>query len=398
MKHGRLTLVAAVAFALALAAGLRQASSSSFGRVVPMSGDPVAVAVDGTTSRAFVINGADYTASVFDTTSGDLLRSIPIGHGALSVVVVEGANRVLVPNTGDDSVSVLDARTGLPLRTTSLGFSPLMAAVDSRSGRVFLTSTAGDMLAILDGRTGNTMRAIPLRQDPTALAVDSSLGRLYMVNADGTVVARDGRNGKVLFDVTAGGYPSTIAVDDQTGRVFLGDATNSSIAVLSSATGALLGRTRLPSNPQSLVVMDRLSALFVAGVPAVPGVSGISGVAVLDARTGRLLRELPLSQSPLAMIGDELHARLLLDMGSTVLSMSATGSGDAKAYPVLGSRITGEGMAVDQRTGHLFVVNTDDSNGATATSGLDVITRWIPWLSSKRHVPYSSVNEIATTG
>jgi hypothetical protein len=144
--------------------------------------------------------------------------------------------------------------------------------------------------------------------------------------------------------------------------------------------------------------MGRLSAVFVAGVPAVPGVSGLSGVTVLDARTGLPLRELPLDQSPLAMIGDESDARLLLDMGSTVLSMSATGAGDAKAYPVLGNRITGEGMAIDQRTGHLFVVNTDDSNSATATSGLDILTRWIPWLSSRRHAPYSSVNEIATAG
>jgi DNA-binding beta-propeller fold protein YncE len=202
----------------------------------------------------------------------------------------------------------------------------------------------------------------------------------------------------VLFDVAVGAYPSAVAVDDQTGHLFVGDALNSLVLMLSARTGALLGKTYLGSKPQAMVVMSQMSMVFVAGIPAIPGISGSSSLAALDARTGQLLQEVPLNHFPVAMIGDDVDRMLMLDMGSAVLAMSATGSGTPRTYPVLGARFTTQGMAIDQRTGHLFVVNTDNSNSIETSSGLDVLTQWIPWLGAKSRAPYGSLNEIATAG
>lgn len=398
MRHWRLILLLAAALGLGVAAELRQVSSGTFDRVVPLSGDPVAVTLDDATSRAFVVNGADYTVAIFDTASGKLLRSVPVGHGALGAAVDEPANRIFVPNAGDNSVSVLDAASGQPLRTTPLGFSPQLIAVDPRSGRVFLTSSGGDVLAILDGSTAMPLHTISLRRAPIAMAVDGATGCLFLANSDNTVEAVDGRTGHAVFDVAIGGYPAAIAVDERTGRLFAGDALNSLVVLLDARTGAVLGRIRLASNPLAMVVMSSMSRVFVAGVPAIPGGAGTARVTVLDARSGRLLADLPLGQSPLSMIGDEHHGTLLMDVGNAVLAMSVAGAARVRSYPVLGARYTPQGMAVDQRTGHLFVVNTDSSNGGSTASGLDVLSRWIPWLPSRSHVPYGSLNEIATAG
>ncbi len=391
MKN-RLLLSLAITIVLSGLAGLRQVSSRSFDRVVSLPGDPVAVAVDNATGRAFVINGADYTVGVLDTASGDLLRSVSVGRGALSILVAESAHRVFVPNSGDNTVSVLDGSSGLAVRTTALGFTPRLVAVDERSGRVYVTSAGGDVLATLDARAGNLLGTLRLRRVLLALAVDPALHRLLLANADNTVQAIDAGTGRVLFDVRVSGYPSTIDVDEQTGRVFVGDALHAQVSTLDARTGATLGRAQLASSPEAFVVLNGLAKVFVA---CVPSISGSSGVAVLDARTGQLLQEMPLSQNPANMIGDDRNDTLLLDVGNAVLAVRVADPSVVRTYPVLGARFTAQGMAIDRRTGHLFVVNTDNSNDSATTSGFDVLGRWIPWLRSRTLAPYGSLNEFA---
>jgi hypothetical protein len=100
---------------------------------------PSAVAVDGTTHRAFVLDWGssmprDPTAapgdvSVVDTIRGAVLRHVLVGPDPQAVAVDERAGRVLVVNTGRESgnaggappipssVSILDAQSGALIRT-----------------------------------------------------------------------------------------------------------------------------------------------------------------------------------------------------------------------------------------------------------------------------------------
>ena len=394
MEHKRPALLLTAALVLAGVVGLRQVSGRSFDRVVAMAGDPVAIAVDDTTSRAFVVNGADSSVGVIDTDSGNVLRTVPVGHGALSIAVDERANRVFVPNTGDDNVSILDASLGFLVGSTALGFSPRLIAVDRQIARVYLVSTDG-FFAVLDGRTGRLLRKLSLQRAPLALAVDSRLGRVYVANADGSVEARDASGGRLIFDVSASGYPCAIAVDEQTGRVFVADPLNAEVTMLSARTGAVLLRTHMASIPDALVVMSNLGKVFVESNPTAASICGPGCVTVLDARTGLVAAEAPLDQSPEAMIGDDHSDTLLIDVGSAVLAMSASNPAHIRSFPVLGARVTAESMAVDWKTGHLFVVNADNSNSIDATSGLDALSRWIPWLHSRSRAPFGSLNEFA---
>jgi len=115
---------------------------------------------------------------------------------------------------------------------------------------------------------------------------------------------------------------------------------------------------------------ERRGRLFVGTI------SG--GITALDARDGRVLfaRSLGLVPgSPLAE--DEQRGRVYVCTGGAILTLDARDGARRGAIPVRGCD---GGMAVDERTGYLFVANSDDPIAASTPWD------WLPsWL--RRRLP-----------
>ncbi len=127
--------------------------------------DPVALAVDAQTHRAFILSrgplalsgahsGAGHgSVGVIDTRTGALLSTVGVGVGPRAVAIDEPRGRVFVVNTGAlndrgavldrGSVSVLDARSGVVRVTFRVGLMPTAVAVDDRTARAFVISSRG---------------------------------------------------------------------------------------------------------------------------------------------------------------------------------------------------------------------------------------------------------------
>jgi YVTN family beta-propeller protein len=199
-------------------------------QTVYMGKNPVAVAMDGGTERAFVVVQGSFdlhgnptgngSVRIVDARRGRVLRTVGVGLSPRAVAVDERTGRVFVTNDGERSVSVLDAYSGTVLRTVRVGFGPLAIATDDRDGRVLVanegvTDSAGDPLgngsvSVLDARGGKVLGTVVVGMSPRAVVVDQQRGRAYVLNrvdanggvVNGSVSVLDVRRGKLLATIT----------------------------------------------------------------------------------------------------------------------------------------------------------------------------------------------------
>jgi|SRR2546429_3598807 len=75
---------------------------------VRLGTNPLAVAIDAHTARAFVA-GSNNTVSVLDARSGTVVRTILVGRNPAALAVDAATGRTFVANSSSDSVSVLTA-------------------------------------------------------------------------------------------------------------------------------------------------------------------------------------------------------------------------------------------------------------------------------------------------
>jgi YVTN family beta-propeller protein len=371
-------------------------------QTVYMGKNPVAVAVDGRTGRAFVVVQGGYdlhgnptgngSVRVVDTRHGRVLRTVGVGLSPSVVAVDERTGRVFVANDGERSVSVLDASSGTVLRTVRVGFGPIAMATDERDGRVLVanegvTDSAGHPLgdgsvSMLDAHSGKVLGTVVVGMSPSAIAVDQQRGRAYVLNrvsanggvVNGSLSVLDVRRVKLVATITLRGSPRAIALDARTGRVFVVSETASIAGTMSPARVTLLDpghghasrTTTIGGFPQGIAVADRAGRVFVAG-----GGDGTS-VSVLDARTGGLVHTVPTGTYPGIVAVDNGRGRAFVAMGGTtgnrVLVLDARTGKVGRPIPIRGEIV--KAMVVDERTGRAFVVSASPAgDGWLSTLG-----------------------------
>lgn len=174
------------------------------------------------------------------------------------------------------AVSMIDQKSGRVLRTLYLGRSPATLAVDERTHHVFLSTV--HTVAMLDGRTGavlHTFRPSPSSQDAHLSLVtplSTRLGRVFVTNevsgddpttTRNTVSVLDTRTGRGVATLPGGLGYGGVAVDETRGRAYLADGDR--VAVLDARTGQVLRRIGAGGGtPSALAVDARTGHLLVA--------------------------------------------------------------------------------------------------------------------------------------
>jgi len=262
--------------------------------------------------------------STFDTRSGVLMRTVPAGGSAgnnalVAMGVDERAGRVLAVGV-DGKTQVLDARSGLLLRMTGLGpivTDPAALVVDAAAGRAIVGDRAGiGGFAILDTRSGRVLTTATLGGNPGDwprwVAVDGRAGRAFESRggrgqAPETQVL-DIMSGRVVRTVAVGG---PIAVDERSGRVFI--PAQMGIAMLDARSGTLVRAIPLRDSkrPDALDVDEATERVFVV-TSSLPQSSGYETVHTLDARDGRLVQAITVGWDPNSVALDRRRGRLYI--------------------------------------------------------------------------------------
>ncbi len=143
----------------------------------------------------------------------------------------------------------------------AVGSSPMAVAIDAATGRAFVLSqaTANERVSVLDTAGRRVVQTI---EWPWGLKPTSGLPS-----------------------------PNAVAIDGRSGRAFVTDANTDSINVLDMWSGRVLKRVAAPWSPNAVAIASQTARVFIVG----------GRVAMLDARTGAPLREIPIGGDAVAV-------------------------------------------------------------------------------------------------
>jgi DNA-binding beta-propeller fold protein YncE len=221
------------------------------------------------------------------------------------------------------TVTTLAARSGHIVRTVTvgtIGTTAATAAVDARAHRLVVPNVWDRTVSVLDAATGRVVRTVRVGTGLAAVAVDEQRRHAFVATADGTVRLLDSQSGRVVRAVTVGTGPARLAVDARSGHVVvLTDGANL-LSVLDSHTGAVQHSVAL-AGPQQASALNLLALAvdawhgraFVIHEPA-PTLtdSPLGRVSVLDVRSGRIQRTVPVGRVPAALALETATAGLFV--------------------------------------------------------------------------------------
>lgn len=407
--------------ALAGAIGLSRVSDGlvlrtlSVGALSSFYPNPASSALATGLGRVYIATAGG--VSILDGASGAVLRRVALPVQPAAVALDERAMRLLV--LGYRATSILDARTGAVLRAPfGGGIASGVMAVDARLGRVYVATNGGaeptgseSMIAMA---SDVNLRNAVVGSTPMAVAVDDQTNRVYVANtSDDSVSVLDARTGAMLVTDLVARYPFDVAVDTLHGRVVIASGgvgacgatpCGSGLDVLDARSGAVIRIQRLNTSPMAVAVdgvTGRIFLLNSADNDYNVGV-GISGISVLDERSGALVRVIALPPDPnLAVIAvDERRGRdYIAAQGASTATDAFMGSGrlyvlDARSGALLraiGVVVARVAVAVDERSGHVFVLNAGGTERVADPWGWapSWLRRVLPRPTATRVVPLS---------
>jgi YVTN family beta-propeller protein len=255
-------------------------------------------------------------ATTSRTQVSPVVRTVAVGSAPLALAVDGQTRRVFVANFGSAIVSMLDAGSGAVLATTPVIPYPDALAIATKPGRVFVTSSVTplnpDRVDVLDTRSGGLVRTVAVGRGPHALAVDERSGHVFVTNElDNSVSMVDARSGAVLRTIPVGPNPLAVTVDEHVSHAFvLGGGLwhneylsgRSTVALLDTRSGAVLRTVSVGIGANAIAVDERSGYVCVAN-------SGDGTLSVLDARTGTIVHTVAVGLHPCALAVDARSRR-----------------------------------------------------------------------------------------
>ena len=342
--RARWRLGAIIVLALIFALAVTVLLARSGGGVLTVGPRPSTLLLDDRTGRLFVASGEEQAVRVVALPGFTLLRTTRVG--------------IKAPRTGAE---------------------PSLLALDRRDGHLFVANESDSTrwpagtVSMLDSTTGALLHVAFVGGWPESVGVDERLGRVYVTNfSTPTITALDSRRGTVIWTRTlaAGGtaVAPSMAVDTLLGHLLVlltappnvpaAQAGASTLLVLDARSGRSLRSIPVGRYSGGLSLDARTRRLFVLQV--LP--PRTATLAVLDAGTGRVVRRTPLRGGVDLLVAVERAARLFAyDRLNGTLRVVDARSGALRGTVMVGRWVWT--MAADERAGYLLLARIDPARG-----------------------------------
>ncbi len=290
--------------------------------------------------------------------------------------------------------------SGPVLQTVHLKQQPFVMVADAPTGRIVVLSTnnpyATDYnllvtsIQVLDATTGTLVRTVPVSgyvpfvtpTGTTTFAVDPRGGQVFLasaqhVDSSGSLVGHgalrviDGRTGHIVRTVALPYVPCALVLDASAGRIFVGlgglSGVPATVAMLDERTGTLLRITPVHGAPCLPGVDERRGTVYFASLDPT-----VQQVLALDVRTGRVRTTIAVTGEGTidSLAIDESAGRVLVDQfdgqsrrGNLSIFDAPTGRHVATV-----DGVGGEPLVVDAGKGRAYAVKR-----AVSTSNADDI-------------------------
>jgi len=364
----RLVACAAAAAALgaAVVAQTAPAQSDRLHHVTPTS--PTGAYAEGTS----LVSGRLVNPVGRRTTVGDFPTAMAVAPDHRTVVVANSGQGEGLPQQSDESLQVVDLASGHVLQTvkdhepgTSTFYESGLAF--SRDGR-HLYATGGGNDQVYD-------YAVSAGRLTLAHRWKSSL-RAGAPTVPGS--QNGGIPGSAPMVGDAAAYSRGLGVLPDGSAVLVTNEQGSTVAALSTATGALLWETTLGGAGQPAAAYPEAVAVSRDGSRAYVAAQGLNAVVGIDTATGAVTSTTPVGDHPVALTVDGRGRRLFVaNANDDSLSVLALGGTSPTVVRRLSTHLvpgeangsTPDAVSVDDRTGTVYVANAGDNAVQVFRSG-----------------------------
>ena len=313
---------------------------------------PMAIAVNETTGKAYIVNHNSGTVTVLDGKTHTAIATIKTGSGPEAIAVNPATNRVYTANSGENSVSVIDGATNAVVATVRTGSNCNNLAVNPTTNKIYVTNNFGHSVTVIDG-AANTASTVRVGQGPRGIVVNPVTNKIYTANygsKDSTEI--DGAT-NAATSIPTGRHPWVIAADTRANKIYVVNEDNANVSVIDGATGAVKS-VAVGDIPFAVAVNPNRNTAYVLTYTN-------SSMAVIDGRTGSVTKTVTLASQPSAIAVNRNTNQIFIanqKAGSvTVL--------DGESYAVIATVNAGiipYAMGVDTAANQVYVANFSSGN------------------------------------
>lgn len=205
----------------------------------------VAITPDG--RFAYVTNENNFV-TVIDTGSNRVVRYIPLPAGFFSdeIDITPDGSFAYVVNSELDNVSVIDTSSNIVAATIPVGDSPFGIAITPDGNFAYVTNSGSDNVSVISTSTNTVVATIPVGDSPLGIEITPDGNFAYVANfgqitAPGTTVSViDTHTNTVVATIGFGFGPISIAITPDGKFAYVVNTANNSVTVIDTATNTAL--------------------------------------------------------------------------------------------------------------------------------------------------------------
>ncbi len=325
---------------------------------------PMAVAVNEVTNKAFVLNHGSNSVTVIDGNTRAVIATVKTGAGPEGLAVNPVTSKVYVANPGDGSVTVIDGATNTVAATVRAGSYPQAIAVNPATNKIYVANNYSHSVTVIDGATYAT-QTLRVGQGARAIVANPITAKIYTVNYGSRDATEIDGAANTVTSIPAGKHPWAIAMDTRANKIYVVNEDSANVSIIDGATGSTKNVT-VGDLPFAVAVNPATNTGYVLSYLA-------NTMAVIDAVSGTVTKTLTLASRPSAIAVNPNTNQIYVGNQKTA-SVTVV---DGKTNLVVGTVKAGSipyAMAVDAASNQVYVVNLG-SDTVTVIDGLGLAAR-----------------------
>lgn len=290
-----------------------------------------------------------------------LVREVPLGAPDRYDYVVFDADSGRVYVAHEDRVSVIDGKSGA-----------VIGAVEGIPGGTHGVAFAGDkgytddgkagVVVIFDPKTLKPLKTVKAEPDADGIVFDPPSGHILVIDGDsGKVTVIDPKTDTVVATVDAGGGLE-FGVSGHNGKFYVDGAEKGELVRIDTAKNVVDAHWAMPGcvKPHGLAIDRQAHRLFSSCANKL--------MAIVDAESGKVLAMLPIGEgSDFAEFDPSRRWAFSSNRDGTLSVIAESGPNAFKALPSVMTAYGARTMAIDPKTGRLFLVTADFVVNETAS-------------------------------
>jgi YVTN family beta-propeller protein len=272
-------------------------------RSVKVGDDPLAIAVNSTSDRVYVLNTTSGTVSVLDGKTDTVVATVNVGKWPYVLAANPAENKVYVSNIFRNAITIIDGATNTT-KTVNAGSADAMV-IDAKRNKVFLLGYEASSLLVLNG-SDNSLSRMPVGAVHLwGIALDDTSATLYVTRiGNGDVVAID-ENAHTFTPIGSGQLPCAVAVNAKTNTVYVANYGDDSVTVIDGVKRVAVTTVLVGSRPLAIAVDSQNNRIYVANMHG-------NSVTVIDGSSNKVVATLPAGSNPYAIALDAAGAALFV--------------------------------------------------------------------------------------